>query len=132
MNANLISSEAHALLAEIAAYEEPRLFLDESPTLASLAKEAQKEGGGKKIVERKIHSPVHKGHQSDRPIVANERRQAILSVIKDKGTVHIKDISTVVREISEKTIQRELSKLVQEGALTRSGDRRWTVYSLAS
>jgi len=43
------------------------------------------------------------------------------SVIKDKGTVYIKDISTVVREVSEKTIQRELQTLVLEGIITKKG-----------
>jgi len=36
MNIDLISREAHLLLTEIAAYEEPRLFFDEVPTLSGL------------------------------------------------------------------------------------------------
>src|SRR3989344_8802708 len=43
MNATLITNEAHALLSEIAAYEEPRLFLDDSPTLADLARGARRQ-----------------------------------------------------------------------------------------
>lgn len=131
MNSTLIADEAHALLAEIAAYEEPRLFLDDSPTLADLAKSA-----GRRIPSagsaraRATRSPSSaKGHIKD--IKDNTARQdAIVSVIRDKGTVYIKDISTVVREISEKTIQRELQKLVQEGVVVRQGSRRWTAYSL--
>src|SRR3989338_9934598 len=38
MNADIIAKEAHLLLQEVAAYEEPRLFLDEAPTLAVLAR----------------------------------------------------------------------------------------------
>jgi hypothetical protein len=38
MNADLITREAHALLQEVAAYEEPRLSLEEVPTLSGIAK----------------------------------------------------------------------------------------------
>ena len=44
MNADLITREAHLLLAEVAGYEEPRLTLEEVPTLASLAKAASASG----------------------------------------------------------------------------------------
>ena len=39
MNAELIAKEAQVLLQEVAAYEEPRLFLDDAPSLAMLAKD---------------------------------------------------------------------------------------------
>src|SRR3989338_9631811 len=38
MNAELIAREAHILLQEVAADEEPRLFLDDAPTLSAIAK----------------------------------------------------------------------------------------------
>ena len=37
----------------------------------------------------------------------------------------------MVRDVSEKTIQRELQALVEAGKVTRTGERRWTTYSLA-
>lgn len=60
------------------------------------------------------------------------RREAILSIIKRRGTVSIKDVSSVILNCSEKTIQRELIALVEDGTLKKSGDRRWSVYSLAN
>lgn len=59
------------------------------------------------------------------------RKEAIISIIKMKGEVSIKDISSVVINCSEKTIQRELTAMISEGVLRKSGDRRWSVYSLA-
>ena len=59
------------------------------------------------------------------------RREAILSILKAKGPSYIKDISTVIRDVSEKTIQRELQALVERGTITRAGERRWTTYALA-
>ena len=125
MNADLISHEAEELLQEIAAYEEPRLGLEASPTLPEMHKQATKE---ERRIETTFAPRARKGHIKD--ILKTDRREAVLSAMKDKESVYIKDISTVIRDVSEKTIQRELQKLVQEGLVTKSGSRRWTAYSL--
>ena len=57
------------------------------------------------------------------------RKNIILNTIQKKGSVTIKDISAVVRDCSEKTIQRELLALVGERVLIKEGERRWSVYS---
>ena len=131
MNAELISREAHALLHEVATYEEPRLSFDEAPTLSSITKGAfsrevpqgPKHAIGQRRQEAKS-SLIDKGHIKD-------RHDAILSVIKNRGTASIKDISTLVRGISEKTIQRGLSSLISSGAILKQGERRWSTYSLS-
>lgn len=58
------------------------------------------------------------------------RRSNILMIIKDKGEVNIKSISELIKDCSEKTIQRELNAMVGEGVLKRTGDKRWSKYSL--
>lgn len=58
------------------------------------------------------------------------RRDFILSVIAKKGEVTIKDISSVFKGCSEKTIQRELITLMDEGLVSKVGERRWSRYSL--
>lgn len=156
MNADLILREAHTLLQEIAAYEEPRLFLDEAPTLSNIAKQAIKQdtaAGSPKITAAPKLTPRHrattggearapvvpkpatKGHIKDIPdeprAHVKDRREAVLSVIRAKKSVSIKDISTMVRGVSEKTIQRELGRLVETGIVLKTGERRWSVYSLA-
>ncbi|MDP2665511.1 MAG: hypothetical protein Q8P23_02625 [bacterium] len=147
MNAELIAREAHMLLHEVASYEEPRLSFDETPSLSDIAKNASSReepqhpifstmkrsvlrhsarggstSGGKGHIKDTEHLP-------DSPI--KDRRDAILSVIKNKGTASIKDISTLVRGVSEKTIQRELSSLIGLGMVLKQGERRWSTYSLA-
>jgi hypothetical protein len=57
-----------------------------------------------------------------------KRQDTILRVLDTKGTVTIKDIVQVVSDLSEKTIQRELSALVLRGVLKREGERRWSTY----
>ncbi len=146
MNAELIAHEAHVLLQEVAAYEEPRLFLDEAPTLSGIAKTALKKDTSERTVSHQIFSvpartaprktaPSNKGHLKDTtgtvqsPI--KDRREAVMSVIQNKGKVSIKDISTLIRGVSEKTIQRELSALIETGIVVKQGERRWSTYSLA-
>ena len=58
------------------------------------------------------------------------RRNSILELIKDKKEVTIKDISTIISDCSEKTIQRELMSLISSGVLEKSGSKRWSVYRL--
>ena len=141
MNVGLILKEAHFLLQEIAQYEEPRLSLEEIPTLSSLAKDVFShdsllEGSSRatKQAPSEHSSRARKEQLKDILNITDshkkDRRDAILSVIKTKGTAHIKDISTLVRSVSEKTIQRELSALIREGIVQKEGERRWSVYSL--
>ncbi|MBI2409436.1 DeoR family transcriptional regulator [Candidatus Kaiserbacteria bacterium] len=135
MNTELISREARLLLQEVAGYEEPRLLLEEAPTLADIAKQANKKEAALPAVvassaKRPVRAPgVKDTDRTNGPI--KDRRDAILSVIKNKTTASIKDISTLVRGVSEKTIQRELAALVSLGVLRKQGERRWSTYSLA-
>ena len=157
MNVDLIVREAHLLLSEVVGYEEPRLVLDEIASLASLAKASSandsRERSGLRSVARITYDPSldmqetgddkgpSKGHIKDTnrtgPVAAErganngERRESILAVLRSKGPSYIKDISMIVRDVSEKTIQRELSALVSEGLVNRKGDRRWTTYEVA-
>jgi hypothetical protein len=58
------------------------------------------------------------------------RKEKILAIIKDKGQASIKDVSSVISDCSEKTIQRELMSLISEGLITKQGERRWSRYSV--
>ncbi len=129
MNAELIAREAHILLQEVASYEEPRLFLDDVPTLSGIAKKALSRESVQKTVAYKRH--IIKDIKNVSDIHIKDRREAVLSVIKDKGRVSIKDISTLIRGVSEKTIQRELLALITVGMVLKQGERRWSTYSLA-
>ena len=63
--------------------------------------------------------------------VKKTRRDTILKIIKDKKEVMIKDITSLISDCSEKTIQRELTSLVSLGVLKKMGNKRWSRYSLA-
>ncbi|HRH24536.1 MAG TPA: hypothetical protein PK109_03025 [Candidatus Paceibacterota bacterium] len=142
MNADIIMREAHNLLQEVSSYEEPKVALDEVPTLAALAKSVPSRAevspmpirpmrtSGTNTAPVSYKGQADKGHNGDKKD-KNGRRDAILSILKSKGPSYIKDLSILIREVSEKTIQRELQALVAEGKVTRTGERRWTTYTLA-
>jgi hypothetical protein len=142
MNADLIAREAQLLLQEVAGYEEPRLFLEDAPTLAELARASKQSTGAAKRYEQQtpigqiegqkssLNIGQYKGH-SDKGPSKSSRKDSILSVLASRGPSYIKDISLVVRDVSEKTIQRELQTLVLDGSVAKTGERRWTVYAIA-
>jgi hypothetical protein len=63
--------------------------------------------------------------------IGSDRGSRILEIIKDKGEVSIKGISEVILDCSEKTIQRTLNKMIEDGLIVKSGERRWARYSLS-
>lgn len=59
------------------------------------------------------------------------REQSILNALKERDFMSIKDFTSLITDCSEKTIQRELIALVEKGILKKTGERRWSTYSLA-
>ena len=72
----------------------------------------------------KINRLPHKS----RDVAKDSRRSIILDFLRGKDWTSIKDITDAVEGCSAKTIQRELSDLVQKGILKKKGDRRWSRY----
>jgi hypothetical protein len=75
----------------------------------------------------KVPNGQNNGHGKSTRKDARER--TILEFIKTKDSVNIKDITRNVRGCSEKTIQRELLKMVDTGLVKKTGERRWSRYS---
>ncbi|HZS43136.1 MAG TPA: DeoR family transcriptional regulator [Candidatus Paceibacterota bacterium] len=59
-----------------------------------------------------------------------DRQAVILGMLRKQNNLSIKDISQSFANCSEKTIQRELSQMVEKGLLKKVGERRWSKYSL--
>lgn len=58
------------------------------------------------------------------------RRKKILEIVKSRGAVTINEFIESIKGCSSKTIQRELTSLVLSGTLKKTGERRWSKYSL--
>lgn len=67
-------------------------------------------------------------NESIKDIQTTPRTQTILDIINKNKRVSIKDISNIVRNCSEKTIQRELAVLIEQGRVRKEGQKRWSVY----
>jgi len=71
-------------------------------------------------------------------ILKKQRREDIVSIIKNSGgSATIKDIKIKINNgvhesliCSEKTLQRELVSMTKDGVLNKTGEKRWTQYSL--
>lgn len=61
---------------------------------------------------------------------AADRRSRIKTVLEAKGDATIKDISEIITDVSEKTIQRDLNAMIDTGDVQRQGERRWSRYSV--
>ncbi len=60
----------------------------------------------------------------------SNRQSVILGLVRKKGEITIKDVSQIIKDCSEKTIQRELMSFISTGVLKKTGERRWSKYSL--
>lgn len=60
----------------------------------------------------------------------HQRQESILNILKTQSNLTIKDFSKIIKDCSEKTIQRELLELVDKGVIKKEGERRWSRYSL--
>lgn len=70
---------------------------------------------------------------SRQTISTNASRTAvIIQILRGGSEFGIKDICARVPEYSEKTVQRELAALVQDGKVKKIGLKRWSKYSLVS
>ncbi|MSU55168.1 MAG: hypothetical protein EXS46_01340 [Candidatus Taylorbacteria bacterium] len=77
-------------------------------------------------------TPQFKGQGTSTHVSGGAREFEILRLVGLKNNLTIRDFSLVIKGCSEKTIQRELSRLVKVGVLNKIGERRWSRYSLAS
>lgn len=58
----------------------------------------------------------------------SDRMSLILDIVRKGKSLSIKQISALIKDCSEKTIQRELQALISKGLVRRVGERRWSVY----
>lgn len=84
-----------------------------------------------RFIKDRISSQKHKGQEDKVSLKKTNRQNIILDIVKRKREVMIKDISPLINGFSDKTIQRELSYMVKTGILKKTGDKRWSRYSLA-
>ena len=72
-----------------------------------------------------IRTPPVQSAQQD----LSARSQGIITILRSGGELMMPEIAAHLPEYGEKTIQRELNRLIAEGRVKRTGSRRWSRYS---
>lgn len=117
------------------------LLKDKSVPVKSEAGNTENSSSSKKSFEAKkvtssyqpkATTSTSKGQSSSKTKATKELRQEnILKILKQKKDAKITDITSLITDCGSKTIQRDLTDLVDQGLVTKEGDRRWSVYNLA-
>jgi hypothetical protein len=113
-----------------------------SSSVASKPQELLPEVKDKIVSEESAVSPLYPEEREDRnkkalkdfgvvAVKKNSRQSIIINLLKRKKEIMIKDVSPLIDGVSEKTIQRELLAMVQAGILNKTGEKRWSRYTLA-
>lgn len=131
--------------------KEEYLGMDDKRSQAGLdlignKKSAEQNLDKERIFEKDLYTKGHyKGHIKDinseektstpfdkRHIVRDKdkRYETIMNLLRKTKEITVKDVSIMISDYSEKTIQRELLSLVGKGILKKEGERRWSKYSL--
>jgi predicted transcriptional regulator len=102
----------------------PTLPEDPMPLLSGRLQE-QNQGQ----IVKDIGKGQNKGHTTEYTnSVENKRMSLILEFVRKHKSISIKDVSAVITDCSEKTIQRDLHTLIKRGLVRKEGDRRWSQY----
>ena len=144
MNASLLKKEFLLLIERIDAHLVSGMLAGKGSSPTFLASEYFEIGPA----ETAFSKGHHKGHEMSfkkpmAPTSSNpknlrptrqqssntDRKTLILSLIKEKKEIGIADAVHIMKGVSTKTVQRELTAMVGEGILKKEGDRRWSRYS---
>ncbi|OHA92378.1 MAG: hypothetical protein A3J09_02835 [Candidatus Zambryskibacteria bacterium RIFCSPLOWO2_02_FULL_51_21] len=138
-NAGLVSDQNYEILSqELTKFmkwlENPlkSIFIEEAaPLREALPRPAERESIKDNYIEKR---PIDRPALKEFGVVSvkkNSRQSIIIALLKRKKEIMIKDVSPLIEGCSEKTIQRELLSMVAQGILKKTGEKRWSRYSLA-
>ncbi len=152
MNCNILRKEFTALDQAIRESSSSLKTINRNFDLAEFLQETQELNSPSKRLGSSV--PVAKGHNSvgvqkgstlmkalsnlsdkknssqDFDALKRQRRADILNTIKIAGgTATIKDIKDKI-ELGEKTLQRELVSMIKDNVLDKTGEKRWSRYSI--
>jgi hypothetical protein len=142
MNAEVLHKELNQLLHKIEEKDSGRHSVRALSFAADFFEVKEKEEvhkGHIKDIEKKEEKTVsfikpitpQKKEISQVNVSFNSRTDLIIKALEKGGFMSIKDFTKVVKNCSEKTIQRELTSLVLKGVVKKTGERRWSTYSLS-
>lgn len=144
MNASILKSEFQVFIREVSNFSQ-KFQNGRNVSVKDLLSQNVSETysrdlvGGRELSVQKINDPVYvsSNPETSKNIAKNGngqkrkslRKSTIFDFIKGHNNVSIKDIVPHTVGCSEKTIQRELLELIEEGKIKKIGERRWSRYT---
>lgn len=123
------NAESAGYVLSEAFFKTPNLFTGGFKNPQSNGRGIESESLNQSGFSKPSSQSVSKGHV-DVQVKKTSRQEAIVNILKGQSNLTIKDFSKVIKDCSEKTIQRELLELVDKGVIKKEGERRWSRYSL--
>lgn len=139
MNHRLISTELNKLAEHVNLSYKTKSI---SKTLEGESYSVLKKSGSKQ--EELLGVQVYKGHNgqsktqdlsfieqgSNSFIAGDERKKMILKALESGKVMSVRDLMSLIKDVSEKTIQRDLVSMVKDKVVKKTGEKRWSRYSL--
>ncbi len=129
-NSSIISYEAGRFFEQSISTQKSEevknLFETNGTQGQNLLKDSKKTSSGTLILSS--HRPVPVVSNTKTILNKSSRQETILSFINNRKSAGIKDIVSLFPDVSEKTVQRELNSLINDGKITKRGSKRWSIY----
>ncbi len=132
---DVVAREIDGVIVNLSSYQkeiagESVLDSNEQPVFVEVATAQRKQSA---FLGATIARPVARPRSTE-GVVSNTtsvgRRERILDIMRTRGVVSIKDISDIITDCSEKTIQRDLMDMIKDNVIQKEGERRWSKYSI--
>lgn len=128
----VVTGEIDTVLRSLSKYitNDPSIesaFLTQNPPTTQASQSNMSARAG---VVRKVAASVARA-STQASSASPDRRTRIQTILEAKGEATIKDISEIITDCSEKTVQRELNAMIEDNVVKRQGERRWSKYSIA-
>lgn len=124
----ILKDEITHVMEEIEANKEKKIQLSKEFMATPSPEDYKRQNVPNPNVVKDIITPKpHKGRPADNKI---KRSIQVIGLFKPGIEFTIKDITSHLKDVSGKTIQRELLSLVDRGILKKKGEKRWSRYAL--
>ena len=136
-NIQILTREYEGIIERVASQNQPSPFISaEDFVVPQVKADTGRLLSAPEVPDAAQAIRTHKGQNPIKDIKTGtgeqkDRSEVILEIVRKNEGISIKDIAAVVRDCSEKTIQRELVQLIERGLVQKIGERRWSLYVAA-
>ncbi len=127
----VVTNEIDTLLRSLSKYIAPDMGIESAFMMSAPSSASRASGVSNQAKQTPQKTTPGSTHKQNVPTTTMDRRTRIQTILEAKGEATIKDISEIITDCSEKTLQRELNAMIEDSIVQRQGERRWSKYSIA-